>query len=82
MTPIWRRIVDLSLFLVVSVAFAGAQNSPRQLTLRDTVDLALKQNVDVRVHRVNVDQRSQVLLCSAVQRQRALVQGGPGQRSG
>ena len=54
MTPIWRRIVCLFLFLVVSVASARTQNPPRQLTLREAVDLALKQNVDVRVSATQV----------------------------
>ena len=45
-----------SLLLVIGTVSAGAQSTPRRLTLKDAINLALKQNVDVQVSATDIDE--------------------------
>ena len=51
-----RRHIAFPLFvLVVSAACAGAQEAPQRLTLKDAINLALKQNVNIQVSATQID---------------------------
>jgi len=51
-----KTIAFLLFALVFSAACAGAQETPQRLTLKDAIDLALKQNVNVQVSATQVDE--------------------------
>jgi len=49
MRPNWGPTAFFLLLLAMSAACVNAQDVPRRLTLKDAIDLALKQNVNVQV---------------------------------
>ena len=52
-----RRHIAFPVFvLAVSAAFSSAQEIPTRLTLKDAVNLALKENVNVRVSATQIDE--------------------------
>ncbi|MGA3295199.1 MAG: TolC family protein [Candidatus Acidiferrales bacterium] len=52
----WRATALFLLLLAMSAACASAQDTPRRLTLKDAIDLALKQNVNVQVSATQIDE--------------------------
>ena len=51
-----KTIVFVLLALALPITYAGGQETPKRLTLKDAIDLALKQNVNVQVSATQVDE--------------------------
>jgi outer membrane protein TolC len=56
MTRHSKAIVFVLIALALPATYAGAQDAPKRLTLKDAIDLALKQNVNVQVSATQVDE--------------------------